>query len=246
MPGFQVKFLQRMCHGGIVQVSRHFVREIAQQVVFVPFLPNGRFVKKHGPAAGPQQPLCDKAAPDIGHAETAIGRQVEQQESFRKPGSVLAVEGAPGAFAQCYRGRRTKIHREFPCHTKHRVNIGIFIGKSLLDRSKDGLSCQGKRRCRVVDRLQGQPTRPKLVVGIIVIRIHPAFSANGECLNRSVTWCEERVVRKIIIIRFDDAVAFPGQQVAQIFARVVFLGKNPRQPEVERVLLLDGYEPATR
>lgn len=169
----QAQLPQFVNYPTVVQIARYFIPEIMQQVVIVALLPDRAAMKKNMPSAFPSDSLGDERAPDVGHSETAKGRQIQQRKGILEPSGVLAVEGADAVSAQCHVCGGIEVNRQRQGQAVKGIDIGILISQSLLNRTV-GDNRIRKRRHVLSNMIEGETSRPNMAVGEVTIDVHPA------------------------------------------------------------------------
>src|SRR5215207_1491203 len=207
-----------------MQVAGHLVFEVAHEAVLVALLPDRRAVEEDAPALFPGHALRDEAAPDVRHAERAVGGQVQEREGFGPPGRVLAVEGAPRARAERDATAARERLRQRLYETVDGVNVRVLVCEPLLNRT---VFVSDPERVEVgrgpSDFVQRKSARPDVRVGEVAVDVDPAFVPDDGHGVPPAPIIPELFARDVVVVGLDydaRAVAY-GEEVAEVLARVV-------------------------
>jgi D-3-phosphoglycerate dehydrogenase len=219
--GREAEGRERFADGGVVQVAGHLVAEVAHEVVLVALLPDGRLVEEHAPALLPRHALRDEAAPDVRHAERAVGRQVEEREGVRPPRRVLAVEGAPRVAPERDAAVAPERLGQLRDEAVDGVHVRVLVGEPLLDGAVGVLDLQGlELRHALADSFEREAARPDVRVGEVAVGVDPARArGRGDGLEPPAL-APELFARDVVVVGLGDegrAVA-DGEQVAEVLA----------------------------
>src|SRR5215218_7128590 len=207
-----------------MQVAGHLVFEVAHEVMLVALLPDRRAVEEYAPALLPRHALRDEAAPDVRHAERAVGGQVQEREGFGPPCRVLAVEGAPRARAERDAAPARERLRQRLDQTVDGVNVRVLVGEPLLNWTVFVYDFERVEVGRgLSDFVQGEAARPDVRVREVAVDVDPAVLFDDGHGMTPAPIVPELFARDVVVVGLDDdarAAAY-GEEVAEVLARVV-------------------------